>query len=132
LEEIAAKEEREWERANTAFPPEMVEAIFEARREKIRNKTREKERERRGELTLSAIRRQSKGPPAHILAKMTPARRKMDKVARSLSEVGYVGLVKRRLGRKLKDPEAGLELGEKENRALLDRASEHIRRVNIR
>jgi len=132
LEEIAEKEKKELERASTPFRPEMVEAIFEARREKIRNKTREKERERRGELTLSGIRRQRKGPPAHVLARMSPERRRMDKVARSLSEVGYVALVKRRLGRKLKDPEAGLELGEKENRELLDKARDMVRRENKR
>jgi hypothetical protein len=132
LDEITEREKRERERANTPFSPELVESIFEARREKIRNKTREKERERRGELTLSAIRRQRKGPPAHILAKMTPERRKMDKVARSLSEVGYVALVKKRLGRKLKDPQAGLELGEKENWPLLDRGRDIIRRENRR
>lgn len=132
MKDIGEKEKREWERASTPYHPEMVEAIFEARREKIRNKTREKERERRGEMTLSAIRRGRKGPPAHVLARMSPERRKMDKVARSLSEVGYVALVKRRLGRKLKDAEAGLELGEKENRALLDKATDMIRKENRR
>ena len=40
---------------------------------------------------------------------MSPERREMDKILRSLSEVGYVALVKRLLGFKLKDPEAGLE-----------------------
>jgi len=112
------------------FPPELVEAVFEARREKIRNKTREKERERRGEVLRSTLKRQRRGPPAHILSMMTPEQRHMDKVARSLSEVGYVALVKRRLGFKLKDPEAGLELGEKENRPLLDEALELIRAEN--
>ncbi len=108
----------------------MVEAIFEARREKIRNKTREKERERLGELTRNAIRRERKGPPAHILATMSPERRQMDRVARSASEVGYVALVKGRLGRKLRDPEAGLELGEKKHRLVLDKARHMIREEN--
>jgi hypothetical protein len=63
---------------------------------------------------------------------MSPERREMDKVSRSLSEVGYVALVKRRLGFKLKDPEAGLELGEKENRPLLDQATAFIRAENQR
>jgi len=132
LQEISHKEKKGRERVNTPFPPELVEAIFEARREKIRNKTREKERERRGELTLSAIRRKRKGPPAHVLARMSPQRRDMDRTARSLSEVGYVALVKRRLGRKLKDPEAGLELGKKENRPLLDKARDMIKAENER
>lgn len=108
----------------------MIEAIFEARREKIRNKTREKERERLGEFTRNAIRRGRKGPPAHVLAIMSPERRQMDRVARSPSEVGYVALVKRKLGRKLKDPEAGLELGEKELRPVLDKARNMIREEN--
>ena len=69
LREVSLKETKERERANTPFPPELVEAIFEARREEIRNKTRQKERECRGELTPSAIRRKRKGPPVHILAR---------------------------------------------------------------
>ncbi|CAA7271287.1 unnamed protein product [Cyclocybe aegerita] len=132
LDEFKLKDQREYARAAQPFPPELVEAIFEARREKIRNKTREKERERRGERTLSALRRKRQGPPAHVLSQMTPEQREMDKVARSLSEVGYVALVKRRLGRKLKDPEAGLELGEVQNRPLLDKTREIIRQENKR
>lgn len=121
---------REQDRANRAFPPEMLEGIIEARRTKIRNKTREKERERRGEILQSTLKRQRKGPPAHILAKMSPERRRMDKVSRSLSEVGYVALVKRRLGMGLKDHDAGLELGEKENRSLLNDAARMLREEN--
>ena len=121
---------REQERAKRAFSPELLEAIFQARRTKIRNKTREKERERQGEILKSTLRRQRKGPPAHILAKMSPERRRMDKIARSLSEVGYVALVKRRLGMRLRDPEAGLELGEKKNRSLLNHASRMLKEEN--
>jgi hypothetical protein len=123
---------RDQERANRPFPPELLEQIFEARRTKIRNKTREKERERRGEILKSTLRRQRKGPPAHILAKMSPKRRRMDRVARSLSEVGYVALVKRRLGMRLKDPDAGLELGEKKNRPLLTHAASILNKENKR
>jgi hypothetical protein len=36
---------------------------------------------------------------------MSPERRKMDRVVRSVSEVGYVAAVKRRLGWKLGDDE---------------------------
>jgi len=107
-----------------------LEEIIEARRTKIRNKTRERERERRGEILKSTVRRQRKGPPAHILAKMSPKRRRMDQVARSLSEVGYVALVKRRLGMRLKDPDAGLELGEKKNRPLLTHAASILNKEN--
>jgi len=121
---------RDQERANRPFPPDLLEAIIEARRTKIRNKTCEKERERRGEILTSTLKRQRQGPPAHILANMSPERRRMDKVARSLSEVGYVALVKRRLGMRLKDPEAGLELGEKKNRSLLKHAASMLKEEN--
>ena len=77
----------------------------EARREKIRNKTRERERERRGEVFKAVRERQAKGPPAHVLARMSPERRRLDKVVRSLSEVGYVAMVKKKLGFRLKDDE---------------------------
>ena len=53
------------------FPPEMLTAIKQARRDKILNNTRELERERRGQILACTIRRRNKGPPAHILAKMT-------------------------------------------------------------
>ena len=121
---------REQERARRPFPPELLESIIEARRSKIRNKTREKERERRGEILKSTLKRQRKGPPAHILATMSPKRRRMDKVARSLSEVGYVALVKRRLGMRLTDPDAGLELGEEKNRPLLKYAASMLNKEN--
>ena len=92
----------------------------------------EKKTERRGEVLKSTLRRQRKGPPAHILAKMSPERREMDKFSRNLSEVGYVALVKRRLGFKLKDSEAGFELGEMETRPLLEQATAFTRAENRR
>lgn len=106
--------------------------IMEARREKNRNKTREKERERRGEDTKASLRRKRQEPPAHILAQMSPRQREMDKVSRSLSEAGYVGLVKKRLGFKLKNPKLSLELGDEENRPLLDEATRLVRAENQR
>ncbi|KAF8202836.1 hypothetical protein BJ912DRAFT_842468 [Pholiota molesta] len=132
LDNIRISQTHEYARAAQKFSPELMETIIEARREKIRNKTREKERERRGELTKSAIKRQRKGPPAHILAKMTPKEREMDKISRSLSEVGYVAVVKERLGFKLKNPETALELGQKDNQPLLDQATTLIRAENRR
>ena len=132
LQDITKFNSLDFARASAPYRPELVAAVLEARRRKIRNKTREKDRERRGEVLKSTLKRQRKGPPAHILAKMSPERREMDKVSRSLSEVGYVALVKRRLGFKLKDPEAGFELGEKENRPLLDGATAFIRAENRR
>ena len=130
MREIDETFRRDQERANRPFPPELLEQVIDARRTKIRNKTREKERERRGEILKSTLRRQRKGPPAHILAKMSPKRRRMDKVARSLSEVGYVALVKRRLGMRLKNPDAGFELGEERNRPLLTHAASMLNKEN--
>jgi len=63
---------------------------------------------------------------------MTPRQRELDKAARSLSEVGYSALAKRRLGRKLEDPDAGLELGDKANRTLLKKATRFIWKENLR
>ncbi|KAF9528710.1 hypothetical protein CPB83DRAFT_309370 [Crepidotus variabilis] len=132
VQDAVEKEIREIKRINTPFSPEMFEKILEARREKVRNKTREKERERRGELTSSAIRRLRRGPPAHVLERMTPKQRAMDKIARSGIEVGYVALVKSRLGMKLKDPDTALEQGQKVNQHLLDEARDVIRKENDR
>ncbi|KAF8071824.1 hypothetical protein FPV67DRAFT_1412243 [Lyophyllum atratum] len=121
------------QRRDAPYPPEMLEAIMAARREKIANKTRERERERRGEVLRRTILRQNKGPPAHVLAMMTPERRKMDKIARSVSEVGYVAQVKRKLGFKLRNPDAWkAELGAPEDKDRLDRLSQEIREENER
>jgi hypothetical protein len=103
------------------YSPEMLATIKRARREKILNKTRERERERRGEVLGRTIRRRNKGPPAHVLALMTREERHMDKVVRDVSEVGYVGQVKRRLGFRLRDPEGWkVEIGKVEDKERLD------------
>jgi DNA modification methylase len=62
---------------------------------------------------------------------MTAEERRMDKVVRSVSEVGYVGMVKRKLGWKLKDPEAWKkEDGSPEDKSRLDRMLEELRAEN--
>ena len=54
-------------------------------------------------MTKWTEKRARKGPPAHVLAEMTPEQRHDDRVARSsVSETGYVGMVKRKLGWKMK------------------------------
>lgn len=93
-------------RQHLPYPPKMLEAIKQARWDRVQNKTRELERERHGEVLPRTIRRRNKGPPASVLAKMSVEERRLDKVARNVSEVGYVAAVKRRLGHKLRDPEA--------------------------
>lgn len=124
---------RDEARLRTPYPPEMLQAIKAARREKVANKTRELERERRGGTTARSFRRQRQGPPAHVLACMTPEERHMDRVARSLSEVGYIAQVKMKLGMKLRDPEAWkVEFGKPENLSELDEMWEAIDAENAR
>lgn len=120
-------------RLRSPFPPALISALKQARREKILNKTRELERERRGEIITRTIRRRNKGPPAHVLARMTKEQRQMDKIARSVSEVGYVGKVKRKLGWKLKHLEAWKrEDGSPQDKERLDSMAEEIRLENER
>ncbi|KAG5647000.1 hypothetical protein DXG03_001724 [Asterophora parasitica] len=121
------------ERAIQPYSAEMLDAIKTARREKIVNKTRERARERGGEILRCTIRRLRKAPPPHVLSRMTPEQRRMDKIARNVSEVGYVAQVKRRLGHKLREPEKWkLERGRPENKEGLDRASREIREESNR
>jgi hypothetical protein len=121
------------QRAFSSFPPKMLEAIKQARRDKILNQTRQLERERRGEVLPRTIRRRNKGPPAHILAKMTEEQKKMDKLVRHVSEVGYVGMAKRKMGHKLRNPEAWrCEEGGPEDKERLDRMEEAVQLENQR
>ncbi|KAI0330483.1 hypothetical protein GY45DRAFT_1250812 [Cubamyces sp. BRFM 1775] len=120
-------------RTATPYPPELLEQIRAARREKIANKTRERERERRGEMTKRLLRQMRQRPPAHRLAQMSAKARRMDIIARGASEVGYVAKVKRALGHKLRDPNAWqVELGQLENREMLDRLAKEIEEENAR
>ena len=134
MNNMSASFDREKARQEQPYPPEMLAAIKEARREKIRNKTREGERERRGEVTNRLRRRMRQGPPAHVLALMTDKQRRMDHIARGAGEAGYVAQVKRKLGHKLRDPNVWkTELGQPENMEALRRMEmeievEHSRR----
>ncbi|KII86734.1 hypothetical protein PLICRDRAFT_55645 [Plicaturopsis crispa FD-325 SS-3] len=120
-------------RLNAPFPPELLEKVKAARTAKIKNKTRENKRERRGEITNRTIWRRNKGPPAHVLQHMSPKQKEMDRVVRSTSEVGYVGMIKRQLGFKLRDPDAWkVEIGKDENRRRLDEEAHALREENIR
>lgn len=85
--------------AQSPFPEEMLRSLRAARRDKIVNKTRERMRELRGEVTKSKIRRMMQGPPAHVLSHMTAEQIEEDKAMRSLSTVGYIGLLKEKNGR---------------------------------
>ncbi|KAF8649132.1 hypothetical protein AX16_005995 [Volvariella volvacea WC 439] len=121
------------QRAQTPFDPKLVEQIKQARREKIANKTRELERERRGEVLKRTIRRRNQGPPAHVLRRMSPERREMDKVVRSVSEVGYVAQVKMQLGFKLRNPTKWKEeFGPADRQEELCELEDEIRRENAK
>ena len=133
LDGMHASFERERSRVAQPFPPELLQAIKAARREKVANKTRERERERRGELTANLARRMRQRPPPHRLQQMSPRQRRMDAISRGASEVGYVGLVKRRLGHKLRDPDAWrAELGPPDGRGELDKMANEIEKENAR
>ncbi|KAJ7126155.1 hypothetical protein C8R44DRAFT_781185 [Mycena epipterygia] len=106
--EIMGRLALDHERSITPVSPELQEMLRAARREKIANKTRENLRERRGEITRRMLKRARKGPPAHVLVHMTPSERRIDKVVRGVGEVGYVGMLKRKVGFKLRDGGKGL------------------------
>ncbi|KAJ7171821.1 hypothetical protein C8R43DRAFT_979553 [Mycena crocata] len=106
--DISALLDRDVARSQMPISPELREMARAARREKIANKTRERERERRGEILPRTLERARQGPPAHVLVHMTPEERHRDKVVRGVGEVGYVGMVKRRMGIKLRDGGKGL------------------------
>ncbi|EGN92170.1 hypothetical protein SERLA73DRAFT_66209 [Serpula lacrymans var. lacrymans S7.3] len=124
---------RDVQRLESPLPQDLLRAGKQARREKVANKTKERERERRGEVILSTIKRRRKGPPAHVLVKMTKNDKKLDRIARSPSEVGYVAAVKMKLGYKLRDPEKWkIENGAERNMEQLDRMEADIRAENER
>jgi hypothetical protein len=120
-------------RATTPFPPALLEQIVAARRRKIRNKTTELARERSGEMTARAHRRKRQMLPGHLMNVRSPKERRYDRVVRSLSEVGYVGMIKERIGR---GPKTGAwrlyEEGQKQNRTQLDEWAKQIQEENQR
>ncbi|KAJ7067837.1 hypothetical protein C8F01DRAFT_1049494 [Mycena amicta] len=99
---------RDIQRAETPISAELSRIILAARREKVANKTRERERERRGAIVKDTLKRKRQQPPPHLLSHMTPEERHKDRVARGVGEVGYVGMIKRRMGFKLRDGGKGL------------------------
>ncbi|KAJ6562518.1 hypothetical protein B0H19DRAFT_873935, partial [Mycena capillaripes] len=101
--ELSALLARDTARSQTPPSPALLEILRAARREKVANKTRERLRERRGEVLRCTVARARKGPPPHLLPHMTPAERRTDKIVRGVGEVGYVGMVKQRMGFKLRD-----------------------------
>lgn len=108
--------------------------VQKARWYKWENKLRERQREERGEVLPITLRRARKRPPAHILSLMTDEQKRLDVISRSsVSEVGYVGYVKKKLGWKLRNPDAWkVENGLRENAEALDKMDASIREENER
>lgn len=126
LDSIQESFKLDQERANSVYSPEMIAMIKAARTVKIENKTRERQRELRGEVTKRSIRLKKKGPPAHILSRMTPEQRRLDKVAREVSWGGYSGRIKRemRMRQRAKSLGPQLKLKMKMNK-MQDERNEH-------
>ncbi|KAI6015081.1 hypothetical protein F5J12DRAFT_717170, partial [Pisolithus orientalis] len=113
------------ERFREPYSPEMLRAARRARQRRVANKTRERDREARGLYLELTITRMRQGPPAHVLAKMTPEQRKFYRIGLGPSEGGYAAAVKLKLGMKLRKPNLSkLEGGRTENQATL-RAKEN-------
>lgn len=88
----------------------LLEQVLDARRNKIANKTKERERERRGEVLPRTIKRCRKGLTAHLLSTMSEKQKREELIVqRSVAQVGYVGLLKKRKGWKLKEPKTEIE-----------------------
>ncbi len=89
-------------RGKSTFSQPLFNQIIQARREKIANKTKERKRERAGEILKGTAKRSATGPPAHVLAKLSPKQKQFAKDIRmGVSQVGYHGMVKSRKGMNL-------------------------------
>jgi hypothetical protein len=92
------------------FPQALLDQVREARKNKIANKTKELERERRGEVLKRTLERGRKGLPPPVWDKLPDKTRKEQLIMiRSISEVGYVGALKKRKGWKLREPKDKVE-----------------------
>jgi len=98
--------QRENARLHAPYTDELIKIVEDARREKHRNLTNEKIRERRGEMTRKWLQRRRSRPPSLMRYRMTEKEKMTWWVSKSVSEVGYVGMLKRKLGMKLKNPDA--------------------------
>ncbi|KAI0753884.1 hypothetical protein BC629DRAFT_1716989 [Irpex lacteus] len=122
------------DRLQSSFPPPLIEKIQEAQHERHFNKLRERRREFKGEVLKRTIERANKGPPAHVLSKMTEEEKRLDEIARSnVSEVGYVGYAKMKRGWKLKEEDPWKrEDGPKEKQEELKAVEREIEKENRR
>ncbi|KAI0074123.1 hypothetical protein K474DRAFT_1602040 [Panus rudis PR-1116 ss-1] len=131
-------------RRSQPFPQAMIDQVERAKYIRLRNHAIERIREIRGEVTNKTLKRRRQRPPTWVEEMMTPKQRKMDVVSRqSVSQVGYMGMVKQKLGhnvKKVPDGEKGemiplwlvYERGERKNAKWLKRTTRKIRLANLR
>ncbi|KAF9072741.1 hypothetical protein BDP27DRAFT_1290070 [Rhodocollybia butyracea] len=101
---------RSAERNLRPFPESLLNLVREARRNKIANKTKERERERRGEILNRTRKRWRKNLTPHLLSTLSKEKIREELIVqRSVAEVGYVGLLKKRKGWKLREPKEKVE-----------------------
>lgn len=98
--------ERDEARLHAPYTDELIRIVEDARREKHRNLTNEKIRERRGEMTRKWLQRRRSRPPSLLRYRMSEREKMKWWVSKSVSEVGYIGMLKRELGMRLKNPDA--------------------------
>ena len=106
IREIDKCFEREEARLHAPYTDELIKIVEGARREKHRNLTNEKIRERRGEMTSKWLKKRRSRPPSLIRYRMTEKEKMTWWVSKCVSEVGYIGMLKQKLGMKLKNPDA--------------------------
>ena len=132
LQIIQKANRNDYGRLYSDYPSSLLLQGVRARRQKIQYKTRQYARERAGEVFPTTLARMRQGPPAHVLAKMTPEDRRADKIVRGPGEAGYTAAVKMSMGRMLKDQELlRLEDG-KEEWERLERMEDEVREENRR
>ncbi|KAG6380117.1 hypothetical protein JVT61DRAFT_8204 [Boletus reticuloceps] len=124
---------KDYDRLYSDYSPKLLLSGVRARHQKTQYRARRHVRERAGEVFPSTLARIRQGPPAHVLAKMTPEERRSDKIVRSPSEAGYTASVKMKMRRKLKDGETWrMEDGREEEWVKFERLEEEVREVNMR
>ncbi|KIJ58426.1 hypothetical protein HYDPIDRAFT_113204 [Hydnomerulius pinastri MD-312] len=124
---------RDYARLKSPYPPALLATAQRARRRLIQHRTRRRALERRGLLFPSTRARMRQGPPAHILARMTPEERKNDRIVRGPGEAGYTAQVKIKMGVRLREPGMWrLEDGREEEWGRFESMEEEVRRENER
>jgi hypothetical protein len=126
---------RDISRYRAALPTELVLQGKQARRDRVTNKTAQRQRELAGEATTITIRRRRSAPPAHIQELMTQKQVLVDKAIREVSEGGWSGAVKARMGVHMHIPEKWKAEGgweDEEMKKRLDDMEREIRAENER